>query len=74
MIATASPCVSTVKAPAAPPASIHHGIVRARTPDARARKPRLPAGSSADKTISTTSPDPKEMTAAVKPSSSRSPS
>ncbi len=44
MTATASPCVATVSAPAAPPASIHQGIVRARMPARSAAVPLRPTG------------------------------
>ncbi len=45
MIPTASPCVATVRAPAAPPASIHQGMPPDRMPAISVANPRRPAGS-----------------------------
>ena len=74
MIPTASPCVATVSAPAAPPASIHQGMLLVRTPATSVAKPRRPIGSTSDSTMRITSPEPNEIAAATKPSSRRSPS
>jgi hypothetical protein len=72
-VATVKPCVATVSAPARPPSSIHHGIVRERTAAASRRAPARPAGTSATSSATITSPDPNEIVAATSPSSSAAP-
>ena len=56
--------LDTVKAPARPPASIHHRMPPALMPSRNARIPRRPAGVNAAMTVMSTRPEPNENAAA----------